>query len=238
VAWSTAKGSLGDSKNIRNIVNSWTVQVKPLTRNQASREQLEEYIIQTVKRQRPETAEELIKLVQQTRQLPEEEITELLIQLENEDRIRFTEKEARTPASPREYAFSSKAAWYWTTIALALATTITVFTIPEDAYPIVYVRSFLGVIFVLFLPGFTFMKALFPTGALVKTPSENMDTIVRAALSLRMRLALVPIVGLLLNYTPWGIRLTPITLSLLALTMTFATAAVIREHQTKTKNQL
>jgi uncharacterized membrane protein len=48
-----------------------------------------------------------------------------------------------------------------------------------------------------------------------------------------MSIALVPIIGLLLNYTPWGIRLTPIILSLLALTIVFATAAVIREYQIK-----
>jgi uncharacterized membrane protein len=60
-----------------------------------------------------------------------------------------------------------------------------------------------------------------------------MDTIERAALSIGLSLAIVPIVGLFLNYTSWGIRLTPITLSLLALTITFATAALIREHQAK-----
>ena len=60
-----------------------------------------------------------------------------------------------------------------------------------------------------------------------------MDTIERVALSLGMSLALVPIVGLILNYTPWGIRLTPITLSLLALTIVFATAAILREYQAK-----
>jgi uncharacterized membrane protein len=48
-----------------------------------------------------------------------------------------------------------------------------------------------------------------------------------------MSLALTPIVGLILNYTPWGITLTPITLSLLALTTVFATAAILREHQSK-----
>jgi hypothetical protein len=47
-----------------------------------------------------------------------------------------------------------------------------------------------------------------------------------------MSLTLVPIVGLLLNYTPLGIRLTPIVLSLLTLTTIFATVAVIREHET------
>jgi len=47
-----------------------------------------------------------------------------------------------------------------------------------------------------------------------------------------MSLALVPIAGLLLNYTPWGIRATPVTLSLLALTVAFATAALLREQAT------
>ena len=61
-----------------------------------------------------------------------------------------------------------------------------------------------------------------------------MDTIERAALSFGMSLALVPIVGLILNYTPWGIRLTPVILSLLALTVAFATAAILREYQAKT----
>ncbi|MEM1540867.1 MAG: DUF1616 domain-containing protein, partial [Candidatus Bathyarchaeia archaeon] len=59
-----------------------------------------------------------------------------------------------------------------------------------------------------------------------------------AALSIGLSLVIVPIVGLLLNYTPWGIRLTPITMSLLALTTTFATAALIREHRTKAKTDI
>jgi len=68
-----------------------------------------------------------------------------------------------------------------------------------------------------------------------KTSTESLDPIERIALSLGMSIALVPIIGLLLNYTPWGITLTPITLSLLALTTVFATAAILREHQTKTE---
>jgi uncharacterized membrane protein len=125
--------------------------------------------------------------------------------------------------------------WYWTTIALAIATTIAVFTIPEDVYPIVYARSILGAIFVLWLPGYTFIKALFPVHVPTKTSTESLDPIERIALSLGMSIALVPTIGLLLNYTPWGIRLTPIVLSLLALTLIFATTAIAREHQTKTK---
>jgi len=75
-------------------------------------------------------------------------------------------------------------------------TAISVFTIPENGYPLVYLRYILGSIFILLLPGFNLIKALFPT--------REIDNVERTALSLGMSLALVPLVGLLLNYTPWG----------------------------------
>jgi uncharacterized membrane protein len=42
---------------------------------------------------------------------------------------------------------------------------------------------------------------------------------------------------LILNYMPWGIRLTPIVLCLFALTLISATVAIAREHQTKKKHE-
>jgi uncharacterized membrane protein len=141
-------------------------------------------------------------------------------------------EQAKPPQNLRQYLSSDGADWFWATIILALATTVTVFTVPTDFYPLAYLRYLLGLIFVLWLPGYTFIKALFPTQVPVKTSSENLDTVERVALSFGMSLALVPIVGLLLNYTPWGIRLTPITLSLLALTVAFALVAILRDYQT------
>ena len=99
-----------------------------------------------------------------------------------------------------------------------------------------YIRYLLGSIFILWLPGYTFIKALFPTHVPIKTSSESLDTIERVVLSIGMSLALVPIVGLLLNYTPWGIRLAPVTLSLLGLSVTFATVAMIREQSEDAKS--
>lgn len=205
-----------------------------MTKNQTSNQKIRDLIVETIKTKKPETTQQLLKLVQQECALPEKEVTSILIQLQNENKIHFTKKESPIPATPRGYVFSLQSTWFWTTIALAIATATAVFTIPEDAYPIVYIRMALGVIFVLFLPGFAFIKALYPTRVPIKTSSENIDTIERAALSLGLSLALTPMVSLILNYTPWGIRLTPVTLSLLALTAVFATAAIIREYQTKT----
>lgn len=152
--------------------------------------------------------------------------------LHMQDQRKLILKEHQTPLSStaKGYFFSIRAMWYWIIIALSLTTTTMVFTIPEGTFPIVYIRYILGSIFVLLLPGYSFIKALFPR--------KELDNVELVALSLGMSLALVPITGLLLNFTPWGIGATPITFSLLALTVTFATAAIVREYQTRLKEKV
>jgi len=167
----------------------------------------------------------LIKLTQRKFPLTEQEILEHVLRLQEREKIRLKTPKKVTADTFTSYVRSSQAYWYWAILILASTTTLLVFTVPENAFPIVYMRYILGSIFVLWLPGYTFIRALFP--------KREIDNIERIALSVGMSLALVPLVGLLLNYTPWGIRITPVTMSLLALTISFATAAVIREHQTK-----
>jgi hypothetical protein len=196
---------------------------------------LDQTIVQVIKEDKPQTVKQLVSLVKERLPIPEQEILETVLRLQSEGKISLAKQQP--PVSPNlvVYMKTEQALWYWLTMAIAIATAAVVFTIPEDLYPWVFVRYVLGIIFVLWLPGYSFIKALFPTQVPIKLPTESLDTIERIALSLGMSLALVPIAGLLLNYTPWGIRLTPIVLSLLTLTMVFSTAAIIREHQNKMK---
>ena len=205
-----------------------------MTSNATNEDTLTQTILQTIKEQKPETVEQLATFVAQKTALPEQQIINRIFKLQNQGKIKLTRPPAPTPSDLATYITTGQALWYWASIIIALATAISAFTIPEDLFPLVYIRYALGTIFVLWLPGYTFIKALFPTRVPIKTSSEDLDTIERIALSIGMSLALVPIVGLLLNYTPWGIRLTPIVLSLLALTIVFATVALIREKQAKT----
>jgi len=190
---------------------------------------MDTYIIDVVRKNNPKTVKEIIKLVQLKYPVPEKEILERILHLQNQGKIILKNRQSSVAPLLSNYIFSTKAYWYWTIIAVAAVTATLVFTVPENAYPIVYARYVLGSIFVLFLPGYSLIKALFPT--------KELDNIERTALSIGMSLALVPITGLLLNYTPWGIRTIPVTLSLLALTIAFATAALIREHEAKLKEK-
>jgi uncharacterized membrane protein len=74
---------------------------------------------------------------------------------------------------------------------------------------------------VLFVPGYTLIAALFPKKA-------DLEGIERMALSFGLSIAVVPLIGLGLNYTPWGIRLTPVVISLAIFTIVMAAAAYRR----------
>jgi len=198
-----------------------------LPRKQA-KTSIDQHITDVIRKNNPKTVKELVELLQPQYSIAKEEILEHILRLQDQGKIVLKEHPAPSPPPLKNYIFSTKANWYWTIIASATVTSALVLIIPEDAYPIVYTRYVFGSIFVLFLPGYSFIKALFPT--------KELDNIERLALSIGMSLALVAITGLLLNYTSWGIRTIPITLSLLTLTTMFATAAVIREHEIKPKN--
>lgn len=203
-------------------------------------DELDQQIIRTVETAKPENVQQLVDEVQTLSSTSKQEILDRILQLQQTEKMRLKQPQAQTPEKLTSYMRSNQALWYWIAITLTAATAIVVFTVPEDAFPLAYLRNVLGIIFILWLPGYALIKALFPQNLpFAKTLTHSLDTsekeldaIERIALSIGMSIALVPIVGLLLNYTPWGITLTPIVLSLLALTTVFATAAMLREHQT------
>ena len=196
-----------------------------MNKNQRNDAELTQIIIKLIQNEKPQDVQQLVKIVEEKISIPEPKIIEHIIQLQTQGKISLKDLPASVSQKLGTYLKTKEAYWYWITLVLITTTTITVFTISENAYPIIYARYALGAIFVLFLPGYSLIKALFPT--------KEIDSIERISLSIGMSLALVSITGLILNYTPWGIRTAPITLSLLALTIVFATAGIIREHQSQ-----
>jgi len=109
-------------------------------------------------------------------------------------------------------------------------------------------RILFGLPFVLFLPGYAFIAALFPEGGESPVDAETadestsgedsdgdgdvessfsiggddrsgIDGIERVALAFGTSIAIVPLLGLGLNFTPWGIRLVPIMVTVVGFTL-------------------
>jgi len=68
-------------------------------------------------------------------------------------------------------------------------------------------RIILGLPFLLFFPGYTLMAALFAR-------KGDLGGIERVALGFGLSIAVTILIGLILNYTPWGLSLYPILLTL------------------------
>ena len=190
-------------------------------------DELEAAILRIINDKQPQDVKQLLALVKEELPLSDDKILDAILKLQNQRKIKLDD--SPLPASHKSPI------WYWATIAIAVTTVAIVFTVPEESYPWSYLRNVFGIIFVLWLPGYTVIKALFPTHLPIKTSTENLDNIERIALSLGMSIAIVPIIGLILYYTPWGINLTPVVLSLFVLTLISATAAMTREKQSKNK---
>jgi len=84
-------------------------------------------------------------------------------------------------------------------------------------------RIILSFLCLIFFPGYTLMSALFPK-------QGDIGVIERIALSFGASIAVVAIIGFMLNFTPWGIRLIPVVLSVGAFIMCTAAIGFIREQ--------
>jgi uncharacterized membrane protein len=106
-------------------------------------------------------------------------------------------------------------------LAVAVLCVLTLFFTLVPPLASLPIRIPLGLVMVLFLPGYVLIAALFPR-------KDDIDGIERVALSFGLSIAVVPLMGFGLNYTPWGIRLVPVVISLCLFTVVMVFAAQLR----------
>lgn len=127
--------------------------------------------------------------------------------------------------------------WYTVTLFLITFASLAIIIIPENALPFAYLRSSLAILLMMFLPGYSLMKAIFPSELSNRNSQANVSTLEFVILSIGLSTALTALVGLVLNYTSWGVRLTPITFNLTVLTVILATFGLLREYRIRKSNQ-
>ena len=106
-------------------------------------------------------------------------------------------------------------------LIVTLGTAALVIAFPEWSSPL---RVVLGLVVVLVIPGFALTSALFAR-------KDDLDGIERLALSLGLSIAVVPLLGLALNYTPFGIRLVPIVVTITGFVAAMVAIAAVRRRR-------
>ena len=110
-------------------------------------------------------------------------------------------------------------------IAIIIFVVISVVFIVVPPLNVTPVRIILGFPLLLFLPGYSLICAVFP--------KKNHDGSEKIALSVTLSIAIIILIGLALNYTPWRIRTTPFLLALSLTTLTLIGFAAVRAESKK-----
>ena len=126
------------------------------------------------------------------------------------------------PTNFLHYLISQYSLWFWALSAFLGVTVFTIYLMPQ-VYPLVYLRYLCGALLVLFLPGFTLIETLYPK-------VEDLERLERLGLSVGFSISLVSILGFILNYTPWGIRLEPILMFMMLLIFVLSFIALYRKY--------
>lgn len=141
-----------------------------------------------------------------------------LIHMKEEKKISLVEPSEYS--SLLSFAFSPSSLWFWGALASVVLSLV---LISVTAGPFLYLRYVFGCLLILFLPGYALIQTLYAKRA-------ELDGLTRTALSIGLSLALVPLDGLVLNYTPFGFRLIPVAFSISALTAIFLVLALHKRH--------
>jgi hypothetical protein len=154
--------------------------------------------------------------------LTKAEVTDMVWQLAEQDKVNLEDVPPITRSLAEFLRLWERNLWLYISLSLSFATVLAIYVIPA-IYPLVVLRWVLGSLFVFFIPGYVMVEALFPR-------SRNLDAIERFALSIGLSLALMPLVGFMLNSIPWGIQLTSIVVSLTILTVGLSLIALVRKY--------
>jgi len=110
--------------------------------------------------------------------------------------------------------------WFWLIFWLTFISTFVVYIVP-NLFPLSIIRWVFGSLLVC-LPGYATIKLLFPY--------SELQFYERLALSIAVSLAVIPILGFILNFTPWGIRFLPVLGALGAYTIAAVGVAAVRSY--------
>lgn len=115
-------------------------------------------------------------------------------------------------------------------------------------------RLVLGFPFALFVPGYALVAALFPRGGELGAPGDGAEPasesraarpmddglggLERVAFSVGTSIVLVTLIGLTLNFTPWGVRPVPVVAALGGLTLALVGVAARRRRRLPEEERL
>jgi hypothetical protein len=177
-------------------------------------------IARMIEEHKPGTVGQLAALAEAERALDEETLIQTVKGMVRDGSLKLEGPKYPIQSFP-DYLFTlGVSSWFWATMAVTALAAVLALT-PTGFFPVDVLRWGFGSLFLLFLPGYSFLQLIFPKQREMRKPQ-------RYIFSIAVSLAIVIMLGLVLNYSGAGIRLATLLESIGSVTVVFAVAAAFR----------
>jgi len=144
--------------------------------------------------------------------------------------LKTVQEDQTPPRTVKEFLFHPINRDFWICIVLIVITVPVVLFVPEDALIsgnglyifLGVIRLLLGLVFVVFLPGYALCTVLWPV--------PEKEDLTRYGISFGLSIAIAPILGLVLNFTPFGLNLISILVALNLFTLPLLLVGFLRRY--------
>ena len=171
---------------------------------------LSKLILETIEKEEPKNVETLVKVIcERNSAFSKASVIKHVKHLEQEGEISLVDE-----------AVPKKVLRLWIVVSLTVITNILVFWISEQSV-FLPLRLVAGYLFCFFIPGYCTINLMFS--------KKELDIGEKAILSVAVSLAIIPLVGLLVNFATGSLALPSIMLSLSTLVLALTIAAYLKK---------
>ena len=150
---------------------------------------------------------------------------------EEGDNLPNVQDEQTLPKTFKKFLFHPINQGFWMSVTLVATTVPVAIFVPENALLSgdgVYIflgviRLLLGLVFIIFLPGYALFTILWPL--------HEKEDLTRYGISFGLSIAIAPILGLVLNFTPFGLNLISILVALNLFTLPLLSGGFLRRYR-------
>jgi uncharacterized membrane protein len=178
----------------------------------------------------PDNVEELINIMIKEVGTSEKESLEIIKEMQKKDLIKLSREIDKTTSSLMGYIFSYDAIWFILVSLTSFSALLSIMFVVEVSSPLMQLRRILGFLLLVFLPGFSLLKYLYP--------SDKINPIY-IMMSVGLSIAIVPLIGLFLESLPNGFNTLNNAFLIFFVTIIFSVLGVIKAYdKNKTSNDV
>ena len=185
---------------------------------------LEKTILEILELEQPNNVKELVQLVQKKVDATPEAIEQEIKALNAKGLVSL--EDPSIPKSLISFLSPKLNLWFWVIVIISVLSFVSILLFPETGSLLSYIRYVFAFILVAFMPGYCLTETLFPK-------KNALDTIERITFSIGLSFAITALIGLVLSFTPLGLRLATALPSLGFLVIILAIVALFRKYKTQ-----